>query len=140
MQGTQIDNVLYGTTDGQGGHTIDVADTAALKTSQNTSSFTAGGVVLHELAEGLAEVNSSAAGGQSPHQFANKFAPGLQKLGVIPTQTQGALVLSGTIVHGVQDGSGTRLHTNVTFNPAMPWSQRTTWSRTGPVNSVKSVP
>jgi hypothetical protein len=137
----QVSGILYAASNGNGAHTIDLADTKALGAAGNKSSFTAGIAALHELAEGLAEVNPSVANGLTAHQFANGVAPGLSKAeGMTPTQTQGSSVLAGTVRHTVQNGSGTKLFTSVRFDPPMPWSKRLTWPSTGPVISVTSKP
>src|SRR5206468_10984217 len=61
------DGWFFATGDGQGGHTIDTSDTSALNSSLNRSGLTVGGVVLHELAEGLAETHNVAPAGIRPH-------------------------------------------------------------------------
>jgi len=134
------DSYNFGTTDGNGTHGIDVADTATLNTANNGSSFTAGGVVLHELAEGLGEVDPSVTGGQTAHGFANTYAPGLLSL---PGYTAlGAANPAQGVRYDslVQDGSGTILNVTMGLRPPVNYPFPKGFSPRGPVVSVKSTP
>lgn len=138
---TRNDAYNFGLDGGRGAHSIDVGDTAALKGPDNKSSYTAGGVVLHELAEGYAQTSLNATSFSAAHQFANGFAPGLsQPLRGIDYLGQGGMAMGARVVQQVQDGSGTLLRTTMALSPPVPYPTPGGYVPRGPVVAVKSVP
>ena len=137
---SNVDNVTYGATDDKGYHTIDLGDTALLVTPYNRSRFTPGVAVLHEVVEGLGEVNPALRGKLTAHDWAHQWAPGLKELGMtINSSDSRGFVIQGTLKHMVMDGTGTILRTLVHFDPPIPPGQLKSWSK-ATVMSVRSEP
>ena len=138
---TRNDAFNFGADNGDGSHSIDVGDTAALKSPDNKSAFTAGGVVLHELAEGYAQTSLNAATFKEAHTFANQFAPGLsQPLPGIEYLGTGGMTMGVRFSQQVQDGSGTLLRTTMALSPPVSYPTPSGYVPKGPVVAVKSTP
>jgi len=122
--------VLYASNNGSGTGTIDVADIAFLNTADNSTSFKAGTVPLHELAEAFAQVTV-----HGPliyhHKIANFTAPGIVLTDVNTIPQHGPLVTALTTVHRVQDGSGANLNTRIVLDSPQP--------RPGPGDTVPTI-
>ena len=120
-----------------------MSDVRMTETSENNTAFKSGNVILHELAEGYAEVNPDKAGGLEAHYFANDFAPGLSSVIQKAYHSQGDKYTSVSITQYVQDGKGSKLETTFGFWPPAPtWLPPVSpkWSHCGPIFRVRSVP
>jgi hypothetical protein len=97
-------NYLFAKTNGGGDHEVNATNTEQLNAPSNKTSYKGGNVVLHEIAEGLAEVKNPHANFDRVHSLANKVSPGFIS-GPPTTGSEPLLLPKSRRIIGLKPGS-----------------------------------